>query len=265
MNGRAHRSPEIYAGLPSCARPRLSRRSTSTSSRACWARPTPTGATCIAAHARARAGQRDDLPDGVALQHDDQQGHPEARRAVRRAGGAAGRPSGAGWRRPSRRSSVRAITSAARTPRSRIRRRRTFLYRDRLWQGADLVGLGVASFGHINGVHMQNLDKWETYSAAHRSRRDSTGSRLPPDGRGAHDSRVRAAAQARLGAARVLSREIRRRTCWSGSASRSRRSQTAGYLAAPRGRIALTRDALLRVDVLLPRFFLPQHVGVRYT
>ena len=29
-----------------------------------------------------------------------------------------------------------------------------------------LAGLGVASFGHINGVHMQNLDTWETYSAA---------------------------------------------------------------------------------------------------
>ena len=30
-------------------------------------------------------------------------------------------------------------------------------------------------------------------------------------------------------------------------------------------RIALTRDGLLRVDVLLPRFFLPQHAGIRYT
>ena len=36
--------------------------------------------------------------------------------------------------------------------------RTKFIYRDRLWQGADLAGLGVASFGHINGVHMQNLD-----------------------------------------------------------------------------------------------------------
>ena len=36
--------------------------------------------------------------------------------------------------------------------------RTKFVYRDRLWQGADLVGLGVASFGHVNGVHMQNLD-----------------------------------------------------------------------------------------------------------
>ena len=38
-----------------------------------------------------------------------------------------------------------------------------FVYRDRLWEGADLVGLGVASFGHINGVHVQNLDKWPAY------------------------------------------------------------------------------------------------------
>ena len=42
--------------------------------------------------------------------------------------------------------------------------RTKFIYRDRLWQGADLAGLGVASFGHLNGVHMQNLDTWETYS-----------------------------------------------------------------------------------------------------
>ena len=33
-----------------------------------------------------------------------------------------------------------------------------FIYRDRLWQGADMVGLGVASFGYVNGVHMQNHD-----------------------------------------------------------------------------------------------------------
>src|SRR3954463_11777772 len=41
-----------------------------------------------------------------------------------------------------------------------------FLYRDRLWQGADMAGLGVASFGHVNGVHIQNKDTWETYSDA---------------------------------------------------------------------------------------------------
>jgi len=29
--------------------------------------------------------------------------------------------------------------------------------------------------------------------------------------------------------------------------------------------VALTRDGLLRVDSLLPRFFLPEHTGIRYT
>ena len=49
--------------------------------------------------------------------------------------------------------------------------RTKFIYRDRLWQGADMAGLGVASFGHVNGVHMQNQDTWETYSDGDRARR----------------------------------------------------------------------------------------------
>ena len=40
-----------------------------------------------------------------------------------------------------------------------------FVYRDSLWHGADLVGTGVASFGHFQGVHYQNLDRWEHYIA----------------------------------------------------------------------------------------------------
>ena len=42
--------------------------------------------------------------------------------------------------------------------------------------------------------------------------------------------------------------------------------ESEGYLAARTPeRIALTREGLLRVDVLLHRFFLPQHTGIRYT
>jgi oxygen-independent coproporphyrinogen-3 oxidase len=40
----------------------------------------------------------------------------------------------------------------------------------------------------------------------------------------------------------------------------------AGFLAAATDEIvSLSRQGLLRVDSLLPRFFLPQHVGIRYT
>src|SRR5215203_3121678 len=40
-----------------------------------------------------------------------------------------------------------------------------FVYRDSLWRGADLIGTGVASFGHFQGVHYQNFDRWEDYIA----------------------------------------------------------------------------------------------------
>ena len=38
-----------------------------------------------------------------------------------------------------------------------------FVYRDSLWHGADMFGTGVASFGHVHGVHFQNVDRWEDY------------------------------------------------------------------------------------------------------
>jgi oxygen-independent coproporphyrinogen-3 oxidase len=44
-----------------------------------------------------------------------------------------------------------------------------FIYRDRLWAGADLLSLGVASFGHINGVHYQNHHDFDPYVAKIRA------------------------------------------------------------------------------------------------
>jgi oxygen-independent coproporphyrinogen-3 oxidase len=38
-----------------------------------------------------------------------------------------------------------------------------------------------------------------------------------------------------------------------------------GYLDWKKDRIELTSEGLLRVDSLLPGFFLPQHRGARYT
>ena len=36
-----------------------------------------------------------------------------------------------------------------------------FQYRDQLWGGADMVALGVASFGHLGGIHYQNVTHFE--------------------------------------------------------------------------------------------------------
>ena len=41
-----------------------------------------------------------------------------------------------------------------------------FVYRDELWNGADLVGLGVASFSHIAGMHFQNITEFTQYIEA---------------------------------------------------------------------------------------------------
>ena len=38
-----------------------------------------------------------------------------------------------------------------------------FSYRDNLWQGSDLLATGVASFGHVSGVHYQNKTEWGDY------------------------------------------------------------------------------------------------------
>jgi oxygen-independent coproporphyrinogen-3 oxidase len=144
---------------------------------------------------------------------------------------------------------------------SRVR----FVYRDSLWQGADLVGLGVASFGHVNGVHLQNHDGWETYSEPIRRGELPLGRAYRPT----HDERLirELVLQLKKGSIRpgyfaekygvdVLARF---RDQWASLSS-------DGYLTrADADAVTLSRDGLLRVDALLRRFFLPQHTAIRYT
>ncbi len=143
--------------------------------------------------------------------------------------------------------------------------RTTFVYRDRLWQGADLVGLGVASFGHVNGVHMQNLDSWGAYAASieqghlplHRAYRPTEEERLIRE----------LVLQLKLGHVEPdyfqakYGVDIRSRFVEALSGLRAE-----GYLNG-RGssQLELTRDGLLRIDSLLPRFFLEKHTNIRYT
>jgi oxygen-independent coproporphyrinogen-3 oxidase len=140
-----------------------------------------------------------------------------------------------------------------------------FLYRDRLWQGADLAALGVASFGHVNGVHMQNLDTWETYAAAIEKGELPLGRAYRPS---AHEKLIRETIlQLKRGSikpqyfAEKFGVDVRAafQPVWDSI-------KDDGFLAenSPE-RIALTRDGLMRVDTLLHRFFLPEHAGVRYT
>ena len=143
--------------------------------------------------------------------------------------------------------------------------RTSFVYRDRLWQGADLVGLGVASFGHVNGVHMQNLDTWEAYVSVigrgelplHRAYRPSGDERALRE----------LVLQLKRGSIRpAYFRDKYGLDVLGRFESELRSLRADGYLSrADADEVALTREGLLRVDTLLPRFFLPEHRGIRYT
>ena len=141
----------------------------------------------------------------------------------------------------------------------------SFVYRDRLWQGADLAGLGVASFGHINGVHLQNADQWDTWKAAIERDELPLGRAYRPTD---EERMIREfVLHLKLGALRPdyfsgkygVDPLVRFRDQIDSLAA-------GGFLTSrSHERLALTREALLRVDVLLQRFFLPQHAGIRYT
>ena len=143
--------------------------------------------------------------------------------------------------------------------------RTTFVYRDRLWQGADMAGLGVASFGHINGVHMQNLDTWETYCAAIGHGEIPLRRAYRPTG---EERMIRELVlQLKLGSVRpAYFKEKYGVDLLERFRDELASLATEGYVTEASKRIvALSRQGLLRVDTLLPRFFMPEHVGIRYT
>jgi oxygen-independent coproporphyrinogen-3 oxidase len=155
---------------------------------------------------------------------------------------------------------VRSAYTAVKDP-SRTR----FIYTDRLWQGADMIGLGVASFGHVNGVHIQNFDTWETYSAAvHRDEIPLARAYRPTD----EERLIREfILQLKLGSLKpTYFREKYRVDVLDRFRDQLDSIRAEGYLreASPDA-VSLTRDGLLRVDALLPRFFRPEHTGIRYT
>lgn len=153
-------------------------------------------------------------------------------------------------------SAYTAVKDAART---------RFVYRDRLWQGADLIGLGVASFGHVNGVHIQNQDAWEPYADAIRNGRLPLGRAYHPT----QEERLirELVLQLKRGSIRPdyfkekYGVDVRQRF-----ATPLASLAAEGYLARADDEIVtLSREGLLRVDALLRRFFLPEHSGIRYT
>ena len=262
VNGRAHRSPEIfqtYAVAESLAFPQINvdliagmLGETDENWRACIQRTiemAPDSVTIYQMELPFNTTISSDILKGTGRFRDSVADWPTKRRWAREAFEAL---EAAGYKIGS---AYTAVKDPART---------RFMYRDRLWQGADLVGLGVASFGHVNSVHLQNLDTYEAYSTRvqegtlplNRALRPTEEEKLIRD----------LVLQLKLGSIRPAYFQdkygvnvLERFQEPLGSLAE------AGYLTASSEVVTLNRDGLLRVDSLLPQFFLPEHSGIRYT
>ncbi len=141
--------------------------------------------------------------------------------------------------------------------------RTRFVYRDSLWQGADLIGLGVASFSHIGGTHFQNQHDFEPYLAMLDRGQLPLYRALTPT---AEERLIRELVlQFKLGR---ISREYFRRKfgveVLDKFAQTVRKLKSWGALELDGDGVRLTRNGLLQVDRLVREFFLPQHREARY-
>lgn len=139
----------------------------------------------------------------------------------------------------------------------------SFLYRDALWRGADMIGIGVSSIAHVGGIHYQNEHKFDPYVER------AAKSELPiwrayattPDERFIREFIL----QLKLG--RVECDYFRQKfdvDILDRFSQQLTKLESEGFLTHDPQHITLTRDGLLQADGLLPNFFLEAHQDARY-
>ncbi len=138
-----------------------------------------------------------------------------------------------------------------------------FVYRDRLWAGADLIGLGVASFSHVGGTHFQNRHDFEPYLQSLTEGQLPIHRALTPT---AEERLIREVAlQLKLG--RISCRYFQDKfgvDIREHFAAPLQTLRDGGFLTIAGDEVRLNREGLLQVDRLLQEFFLPRHRNVRY-
>jgi oxygen-independent coproporphyrinogen-3 oxidase len=139
-----------------------------------------------------------------------------------------------------------------------------FVYRDSLWHGADMFGTGVASFGHANGVHIQNVDTWEQYIGMLDKGELPLGRALPVRPR---ELMIREMIlQLKTGRLEADYFEGKFGVNVLDSFREAfGRLEAKDFLTVHDQHVELTRPGLLQVDRSLPEFFLPEHHTSRYT
>lgn len=139
-----------------------------------------------------------------------------------------------------------------------------FVYRDSLWDGADLLPLGVASFGILNNVHFQNQADVGPYMMA-IDRGESPIFRAYETN--AEERLVREfILKLKLGRSRVSAYQEK----YGVNVLEHFRAplsylESEGFLRISGDEIILSREGLLQVDRLLHEFFLTEHRHARYT
>jgi len=139
-----------------------------------------------------------------------------------------------------------------------------FVYRDSLWHGADMFGTGVASFGHVNGVHVQNVDRWEEYVERLQKGELPLGRALKFE----PDQLLRREMMLQLKTGRLRADYFRAKfgkDILAAFADGWGQLQNDGFLTVANDNVELTRAGLLQIDRLLPAFFEAEHRGTRYT
>ncbi len=153
---------------------------------------------------------------------------------------------------------VRSAYAAVRDP-----RRHAFVYQEAQYRGADLVGLGLASFSYLGGVHYQNIASLNAYGA------ECDEGRLPCERAyrlSDEEQLVREfALQLKLGVlttqyfADKFDVDVLERF-----AVPLERCAARGWLTFDREAIHVTRQGLLWVDRMIPAFYLPRHQDAAY-
>jgi len=135
---------------------------------------------------------------------------------------------------------------------------------EHFWHGADLLALGESAFGHLQGVHYQNVDTFARYTGL-------LAKRLPPLWRAlklSSEEKLRREVILQLKTGALDSAYFRKKfklDIIDHFEPQFEALLNQGFLEVEGDKIQLTREGLLQVDWLLPQFYLPEHVGIRYT
>jgi len=154
---------------------------------------------------------------------------------------------------------VRSAYAAVRDP-----RRHRFVYQDEQYRGADLLGIGVASFSYLAGLHFQNVTALDAYLTLVRQGQFPLGRAyaLTDDERLTREFVL----QLKLGVADAAYFHASFGTDISQRFAEPLRELTQrGWLTVDAGGVRTTREGLLRVDRLLSAFYPAHHRGIRYT